>query len=621
MRRRLIPATAILLAGLTACSEPPPPAATEEATATRPELGSLIETATTDFLSSQPKLASALDLPIELAGGAYADRLPDYSPEGFMSLRRTLRRHADLLDGIDRSSLDEAGRLNADIVGVILRYYAGSPAVEYGFIDDYFGHVPYVVNQLSGPIIDVPNVMTAQQRLESVDDVRDYLARLNAMGPMLEGIRLKMLADSEAGLAIPPAISSGALDYLDGFTAPAAANHILVTHLAARMREIDDITAGEMLRFRSEAEELVTEVVYPGYQALAESLRGIEDRVPEGDGIWAQPNGEALYRDLIRFMGDTDLSAAEIHDIGLAEVARINAEMDAILVSLGYIAGTVGERMTALGEEPGAIYSDDAAGRAALLGDLNTQIDGIMALVPEYFGAIPTQAVEVSRIPEHTEDGAPGGYYTPPSLDGSNPGIYWINLSSTSNWPRHTLPTLTYHEAVPGHHFQIALNMAQTELPFLRRNAPFNAYIEGWALYSERVAWEMGLYAEDPRGDLGRLQAEIYRAARLVVDTGLHHHRWSREQAIEYFAGVTGRPVNRVTAEIERYMAWPAQALGYKLGMLRMLELRAAAEESLGSNFDIRAFHDTVLLQGAMPMAVLERRVREWVAEQQRAGG
>jgi uncharacterized protein (DUF885 family) len=621
MRRRQISTLVITSSLLVGCSDAPPAEDAAVPTGRAPEFETLVDTATADFLRAQPKLSSVLDLPQELAGGPYAARLPDYSPEGFARLRTILRRHADRFDTIDRAELDEADRLDADIVGVILRYYAGSHAVEYGFIDDYFGHVPYVVNQLSGPIIDVPNVMTAQQRLASVQDVQDYVARLDAMGGMLDGIRRKMLADAEAGVAIPLEISQGALEFLDGFTTAMPADHILVTHLTARMREIDDMTSGEMMRFQAQATEAVAEVVYPGYRALSEALRGIADQVPEGDGIWAQPNGSAYYADMIRFMGDTDLSAPKIHEIGLAEVERITTEMDALLVSLGYVAGTVGERMVQLGADPQYLYEDTVEARAQLLLDLNSQVEGIMELMPEYFGSIPTQGVEVRRIPVHTEAGAPGGYYTSPSLDGTRAGIYWINLRDMARWPSFSLPTLSYHEAVPGHHFQIALNLAQEELPFLRRNAPFNAYIEGWALYSERVAWEMGLYAEDPANDLGRLQAELFRAVRLVVDTGLHHHRWSREQAIEYMASITGSHMSEVEPEIERYMAWPAQALGYKLGMLRILELRSAAEESLGSNFDIRAFHDTVLLQGAMPMAVLEQQVREWVAAEQNRQG
>ncbi len=236
--------------------------------------------------------------------------------------------------------------------------------------------------------------------------------------------------------------------------------------------------------------------------------------------------------------------------------------------------------------------------------------------IGEQFATRPPYPVEVRRIPVEVQDSAAGGQYTSPAIDGSKPGIYWINLADMKANPKFDLKTLTYHEANPGHHWQIALNLAQEQLPLLRRIAPYNAYAEGWALYSEQVAYEMGMYKNDPFGDLGRLKAELFRSVRLVVDTGLHAKRWSREQAIQYMASNTGSASSDVISEIERYMAWPGQALGYKLGMLKILELREYARKELGQQFDIKAFHDLVLLGGAVPMSVLDQRVKQWVASQ-----
>jgi uncharacterized protein (DUF885 family) len=232
----------------------------------------------------------------------------------------------------------------------------------------------------------------------------------------------------------------------------------------------------------------------------------------------------------------------------------------------------------------------------------------------ELFKTKPPYNVEVRAFPVEIQDSAPGGQYTPPSVDGSKPGVYWINLRDMKANPKFSLKTLTYHEAKPGHHWQMALNMAQEDLPFLRRIAPYNAYVEGWGLYSEKVAEEMGLYENDPFGNLGRLQAELFRAVRLVVDTGLHHKRWTREQSIRYMIEITGTAESEVVAEIERYMAWPGQALGYKLGMLKILELREKAKAQLGKHFELAEFHDLVLLGGAVPMKVLESRVNNWIA-------
>jgi len=268
-----------------------------------------------------------------------------------------------------------------------------------------------------------------------------------------------------------------------------------------------------------------------------------------------------------------------------------------------------------LTDEPRFLYQDSKAGRAELLSDINGYITEMTTKMAPVFKTVPSYQVEVRAFPEEVQDGSPGGMYTPPAIDGSKPGIYWINLRDMKANPKFGLKTLTYHEASPGHHWQAALNMDQKTLPFLRRIAPYNAYAEGWALYSEQVAFELGLYENDAFGNLGRLQAELFRAVRLVVDTGLHQKRWTREQAISYMSEQTGTAESDVIAEIERYMAWPGQALGYKLGMLKILGLREEAKERLGTRFDLSEFHDVVLLGGAVPMTVLESNIEKWLKE------
>jgi uncharacterized protein (DUF885 family) len=270
----------------------------------------------------------------------------------------------------------------------------------------------------------------------------------------------------------------------------------------------------------------------------------------------------------------------------------------------------------ALSEMPRFLYEDSAQGREQLIADLNGYIGQISAIMPKYFASIPKYKVEVRSFPKSREATAPGGMYTNPPLDGSAPGIYWINLYNIKANPKYSLKTLTYHEAIPGHHWQVALNLEQQDLPMLRRIAPYNAYVEGWALYSERFASEMGLYDNDPFGDLGRLKDELFRAVRLVVDTGIHYKKWTREKAIKYMAQTTGSVESDVVAEIERYMVWPGQALGYKMGMINILRLRADAKQQLGEKFDIKKFHDIVLLGGAVPMKVLNEKVVNWIQSQ-----
>jgi uncharacterized protein (DUF885 family) len=340
----------------------------------------------------------------------------------------------------------------------------------------------------------------------------------------------------------------------------------------------------------------------------------IADMLPRGrdeDGVWAQPQGDALYAANVRALGDTPLSPPEIHRTGLAEVARISARLDTLLRARGLTRGSVGARLVAMARDPRQLFPDSDAGRAEALDYARGLIRAVERRQREFLPAamIPRQTLEVRRVPVASEAGAPGAYADSPSLDGSRPGIYWLNLRDMAAVPRMNIATTTYHEGVPGHHTQGAVALAAGDAPLLLRIASFNAYSEGWALYAEGLAAELGLYRRDPAGEIGRLQAELFRAGRLVVDTGLHHHRWPREKAISWLAGVTGQPAGEVTSEIERYMAWPGQALGYKLGQMRLLAMRRALARRLGRRFDRRAFHGVVLGEGAMPLDLVERRI------------
>jgi uncharacterized protein (DUF885 family) len=311
----------------------------------------------------------------------------------------------------------------------------------------------------------------------------------------------------------------------------------------------------------------------------------------------------------------TRTSPAALHRIGLAEVDRIQAEMDRLLRAVGHAEGNVGARMSALASDPAQLYADSDAGRQQILVDFKRIIDEVGGGLGDYFDLAPKAPVEVRRVPEFSEKTAPGAYYLAPALDGSRPGVFYVNLRKVDEIPRFGMRTLAYHEAVPGHHFQLSLMQELRGVPTFRRLLPFTAYSEGWALYAEQLAHEAG-FEKDPLDNLGRLQAELFRAVRLVVDTGMHAQRWSRERAIAYMIDTTGMPESDVTAEIERYLVNPGQALSYKVGMLKILELRERARAALGSRFDLRAFHNLVLTGGAMPLAILEQRVDAWIAGQ-----
>ncbi|BBN83756.1 Tat pathway signal protein [Pseudoalteromonas sp. A25] len=578
----------------------------------------VVEQYTQTFITHQPALATSLKLSAEQYGD-YANRLPNYSLAGMQALQIDMNKAAEQLKSLQSAQLSDDALLHVKVNEVLARYYAGHSQFSAGYIDTWGGHLPYIVNQLSGPLVDIPNVLKDQHGVESKQDAQDYLARLDAFANMTEQVRSKVMADAKKGVILPKPLFANTLGYLDNFTSPAATEHPLVSSFAQKLGDVADLSDKAKQDYVSQATAIVEQKIYPAFAKVTADMKTLEGQAPTKVGIWAQPNGEAFYQHAITYLADSDMSAEEIHNIGVQEVERITQRMDEILKANGYSEGSVGDRMKQLNEEERFLYEDSDEGREKLLTFLRGEIETINKKAPTLFSTLPPQKVEVKRIPKAVEAGAPGGYYNGPSLDGSRPGIFAINLKDMKAVPSFAMKTLTYHEAVPGHHFQIALNMLQTDIGLMRQNASFNAYIEGWALYSELVAYEMGMYENDPFGDLGRLQAEVYRAARLVVDTGLHHKRWTRQQAIEYFAQATGTAMSDVTAAIDRYIAWPGQALGYKLGMLKLVELRDKAKDALGDKFDIKAFHDLILLKGARPLAIVEDDVNRWIEQQKQA--
>ncbi len=567
------------------------------------------------LFQARPHYATVLGVEERLTGGAYNDRLDDYSPAAEAKLRKQLRYISQQLANIEVT--DPVDKDNQKVMMNLNRYFSGNEEFTNGYIDLWMGLSPFVVNQINGPLIDVPNYMANNQIINSLKDAEDYLKRLDGFDGFLQGVMAKLSADVEQGWIAPKVILQKTIAGLEAFVEPKSTQHPLYLAFEKQVKLIDGLEVEDQQALLQRAEAYIDNDVYAGYRLLIDSQKQLMDRATSESGIWAQPNGEAYYADAVKMLGDTDLSPEQIHQLGLDEVTRISAEMDAILVANGHTEGTVGVRMLVINDDPQFLYEDSEAGRAEVIADLNGYIDQINLRMPELFATKPPYEVEVRSFPKAREASAPGGQYSSPSLDGSQPGVYWINLRDIKAVPKFDLKTLTYHEANPGHHWQVALNLAQESLPMVRRIAPYNAYVEGWALYSELVAKEMGMYDGDPYGDLGRLKAELFRAVRLVVDTGLHHQKWSREEAIKYMAETTGTVDSDVVAEIERYMVWPGQALGYKMGMIKILELRTMAREALGENFDIKAFHDLVLLGGAVPMAVLEDNVNAWVKTQQ----
>ena len=491
------------------------------------------------------------------------------------------------------------------------------------FLDDLirqgeFEHNGYRVNQISGVTVSTPQFLTDAHVIKNERSVERYLSRLAEFGRVLRETKVRVEDDRAAGVIPPDFVIDQSLVGMRAFIADGAAKNPLVTTLPAKLEKIESLTAEERQAYVKRAEELVASEVIPGYQAMIKLFEDMRPQSTHDAGIWRIPDGDRIYAAALQSSTTTNLSADEIHELGVAEVQRIEQEMVAILDAQGIQGATLAERIKKLNTDPAQNFPNTDAGRAEMIAYLHQINDRIMAAAPKFFVTIPPQPLEIVRVPEYSQDSSPGGYYNPPALDGSRPGRFYINQKNTADNPKWTLPTLMIHEGAPGHHFQLSAQQMIKGVPMLRKVLPFSAYAEGWALYAERVARiDMGFYDQDPLGDLGRLQAEMFRAVRLVVDTGMHARHWSREQSIEYMVAKTGMTEAEVTREIERYVVWPGQATSYKVGQLAMLRMRDEAQKALGSRFDLRAFHEVILMNGSMPLAVLEDVVRGWIKAQQ----
>ena len=475
----------------------------------------------------------------------------------------------------------------------------------------------YRVNQISGVTVNMPQFLTDTHVIKNEKSVRRYLSRLREFGRVLRETHARVIDDRENGVIPPDFVIEKALVGMNKFIEGGADNSPLVTTLGPKLDELEDVDENAAAAFINEATQLVSSEVIPGYEAIIGLFESMLPEATHDAGIWRLPNGEAIYAANLRSNTTTQYSPEEIHATGLAEVDRIEGEMLDILDSQGVMGDSFAERIRVLMDDPAHQFPNTDEGRAEMIAYLEAFDQKVMAIAADYFVTIPPQPLEIVRVPEYSQDSSPGGYYNGPALDGSRPGRFYINQKDTADNPRWTLPTLMIHEGSPGHHFQISTSQLIEGVPLLRRLSPFNAFSEGWALYSERIAkTDMGLYDDDPLGDLGRLQAEMFRAVRLVVDTGMHAKRWSREQAIEYMTAKTGMTNEEVTREIERYVVWPGQATAYKTGQLALLEMREDTEDALGERFSLRDFHEAVLMNGAMPLDILKETMADWAASQ-----
>jgi len=478
----------------------------------------------------------------------------------------------------------------------------------------------YPVNQLFGVQSELPNLMTQAQQVNDAKDAENYIARLGEFPRKIEQVIESVKFRESKGIIPPKFAVEKVIEQVKGFVAPGAVGNPIAISFKEKIGKIPAEKMDDAARtaFIARVEQAVASSVLPAYNQLNAYLGILRPKALRNDGVWALPDGDKFYQYAIESNTTTTMKADEIHQIGLQEVTRIGVEMDRILAESGYTEGSRAERMQKLAKSPEQLYPDTDDGRAQILKDYQSIIDEVIGGLDKSFATKPKAVVEVRRVPVFTEKTAPGAYYNSPPMDNSKPGIFYANLRDVGETPKFGMRTLAYHEAVPGHHMQIAIAQELKGLPVFRNIVPFTAYAEGWALYAERLAWETG-YEKNPLDNLGRLRAEMFRAVRLVVDTGMHSKRWTREQAIDYMVANTGMPEGEVISEIERYLVMPGQALAYKVGMLKILELRERAKTALGTKFDIHEFHDAVLTNGSMPMSVLENVVDAYIAEKKAA--
>jgi uncharacterized protein (DUF885 family) len=510
------------------------------------------------------------------------------------------------MQAFDRTSLSGMDRINYDVVLFGLQW-ADVANKRYAYGPGGAG-APYVISQLTGAYSAIPDFLDSQHQIAVKSDADDYLARLSAFGAALDQEVEVVRHDVALGCVPPDFALSKTLDQLTKLRATAPENAVLVTSVARRAKEKN--IPGD---YAGEAKKIVTEKVYPALDRQIALVKEMQKHATHDAGVWKLKDGGEYYGDSLVSWTTSTQPPAEIHQMGLDVVKTYSARIDAIMKEHGLTKGTVGQRLRAMYDDPKFRYPNTDAGKEKLLADLNVKVQTIHAKLPQYFGTLPKANVVIKRIPKYTEASQPGGYYQPPSLDGKRPGTYYINLRDTAEVPSWTLPTLTYHESIPGHHLQGSIQQEAT-LPLIRKVSFFSAYLEGWALYAEQLSDEMGMYDNDPFGRIGYLHDAMFRGVRLVVDTGMHAMRWSREQAITYYTDTLGDPVASAATEVERYCVWPGQACPYMLGKLTILRLRDKAKTALGAQFDIRQFHDAILLCGAVPLTVLEKVVDNYIA-------
>ena len=565
-------------------------------------LGALLDEIFQDNIAHSPEYATSLGLDKGKLARLRYQLTPGTAQERRADLARN-QRWLKALDRHDPALLSPAGKRNRAQAQYMLT--SRSTAAKDFDLDSV--QRPYRLFQQGGAYFEVPDFLNSQHTISNANDCEAYLARLSAFARSLDEDTVEQRAQSARGFTAPGWSIDLTLSQMAKLRGPAAGDSGMVASLVDRAR-----TKGVAGDWAARATRIVESQVYPALDRQIALMTQLRATTQAGDGAWRLPQGDAIYAAALMQATTTTMTPDEVHQAGLEQVADISAQLDAILKAAGLAQGSVGERLTQLNVRRDQLYPNTDAGRKDLIDSLNAGVSAMWDKLPRAFAEVPRQPLEIRAVPVEIQDGASNGYYNRASLDGSRPAIYWINLKDVGDWPKYSLPALTYHEGVPGHHLQGSYAQLAGDLPMLLRNNFISAYGEGWALYAEQVADELGAYSGIERA--GFLQSFLFRAARLVIDTGLHHKRWSREQATDYMVATTGFARPRCQREVERYCTQIGQACSYKIGHTSWVAQRRKAEAALGSKFSLHWFHE-VLKDGVMPLSMLEARVDERIRE------
>lgn len=571
------------------------------------EANALLGSIADNLLASYPAQATSLGVDKGALASLRAT-LPDRSIEGQERLVRTIRADLARIEALDTSALSFPVRTSVEVVRYTFRTKLEGLALPYGdapVAGDAWRNTPYVVIQNVGAYIDTPQLLDTDHPIENRADAEAYLSRLAQYPGQLDGELARMRAARGKGIVPPSFLIDKTLDQLGIALKNTQQGGTIVNSLVRRTRE-----KGIAGNWDARARKIATDQVVPALERQIAELKAERTGATDIAGMWSRPLGEEYYRWALRASTTTNLSPDEVHEMGLQQLQELQGRMDPILKSIGYTKGGVGERMQALARDPRYKFSEGDKGRAEIRAYIDERLAKIRAVLPRGFNTLVPGHLEVKRMSPEQEPGAPAAYGGAGSIDGKIPGRFWINLRTTSLHSKYSLPDLAAHEAIPGHVWQ---GEYANKLPLIRTLLAFNAYSEGWALYAEQLVDELGVYDEFPVGRLGYLQSIAFRCCRLVVDSGMHAKRWTRQQGVDFFVQRNGSNPLEVASEVDRYCSWPGQACGYKVGHSTINRLRDHSKAELGTRYDLKSFDDAVVLGGNVPMDVLAANIDDYI--------